>query len=210
MRPYLLRLKFRATPNRLHRDGVLRLIAPCRSPPFKVNDAFKAREVIARCMRGATDKAIDLVVFPEAFLLGHSYDRDTMRLRAQEAVRGSVLSLSLYANPVGTRASLQRLTFPAQLHRSTTHHAINGRMDNRHRRAPVLTPVFYCPHSSHLARAESCAGRAVSEQRRNHGTGLFYIEIAHNPISSSADASSGSMLSVCFGVRRFSAVRIRC
>ncbi len=44
-------------------------------------------------MRWATKEAIDLLVFPEAFLLGHSYDPDTIRARADEASRFALVEL---------------------------------------------------------------------------------------------------------------------
>lgn len=49
------------------------------------DDAASTCETIARRLRWATDEAIDLVVFPEAYLLGHSYDPEIIRARASEA-----------------------------------------------------------------------------------------------------------------------------
>jgi predicted amidohydrolase len=61
--------------------------------PIIVDDAVNACEVIVRHLRWATNEAIDLVLFPEAFLLGHSYDPDTIRLRAQEASEAALAEL---------------------------------------------------------------------------------------------------------------------
>jgi predicted amidohydrolase len=52
----------------------------CRHIP---DDATCAGDVIVRRMRWADEQGIDLVVFPETFLLGHSYDFDTIRSRAK-------------------------------------------------------------------------------------------------------------------------------
>lgn len=53
--------------------------------PAIADDATSTCEAIVRRLRWATDEAVDLVVFPEAFLLGHSYDPETIRARAHEA-----------------------------------------------------------------------------------------------------------------------------
>lgn len=49
------------------------------------DDASSACEAIVQRLQWATTEAIDLVIFPEAFLLGHSYDFETIRSRAHEA-----------------------------------------------------------------------------------------------------------------------------
>jgi predicted amidohydrolase len=46
------------------------------------DDPDRAFATIADRMRWADAEAVDLVLFPEAFLLGHSYDRETIRARA--------------------------------------------------------------------------------------------------------------------------------
>lgn len=53
--------------------------------PTIADDAFRACEVIVQRLQWATIEAIDLVIFPEAFLLGHSYDSETIRSRARKA-----------------------------------------------------------------------------------------------------------------------------
>lgn len=48
---------------------------------------------IVQHMRWATVEAIDLIVFPEAFLLGHSYNPETIRARAREASKSALADL---------------------------------------------------------------------------------------------------------------------
>lgn len=59
--------------------------------PAIADDASSACEAIVQRLRWATTVAIDLLIFPEAFLLGHSYDPETIRSRAHEA-SGSALA----------------------------------------------------------------------------------------------------------------------
>lgn len=59
-------------------------IAAMQCPAIS-DDATSVCEAIEQCLRWATQEAIDLVLFPEAFLLGHSYDSATIRARAHEA-----------------------------------------------------------------------------------------------------------------------------
>lgn len=53
--------------------------------PAITDDATGACEAIVRHLSWAATRAVDLIVFPEAFLLGHSYDPETIRRRAHEA-----------------------------------------------------------------------------------------------------------------------------
>lgn len=53
--------------------------------PAIADDLSGACAAIVQRLRWAMTEAIDLVLFPEAFLLGHSYDRDTIRSRARQA-----------------------------------------------------------------------------------------------------------------------------
>jgi predicted amidohydrolase len=55
--------------------------------PALADDIAGACELIVRRMRWAERERIDLLLFPEAFLLGHSYDPATIRSRADEASR---------------------------------------------------------------------------------------------------------------------------
>lgn len=73
-------------------------------PSVKPDSTFNACEIILHRLRWATQEGIDLLVFPEAFLLGHSYDPDFIRSRAHEASGGALLQLCQLAS-----------TFPATL-----------------------------------------------------------------------------------------------
>jgi predicted amidohydrolase len=57
------------------------------------DDAASACEVIVQRLRWAATKAVDLILFPEAFLMGHSYNPETIRLRAAEASRAALAAL---------------------------------------------------------------------------------------------------------------------
>jgi predicted amidohydrolase len=59
-------------------------------PSVTVDDQSNACEAILHRLRWATQEGIDLLLFPEAFLLGHSYDRDIIRSRAREASGGAL------------------------------------------------------------------------------------------------------------------------
>ena len=52
--------------------------------PAIADDAAGACKAIIQYLRWAEQEAIDLVLLPEAFLLGHSYDPETISARAQE------------------------------------------------------------------------------------------------------------------------------
>lgn len=56
--------------------------------------AVEASDVIARQLAAADAASIDLVVFPEAFLLGHSYDRATILARARAASQIALATLT--------------------------------------------------------------------------------------------------------------------
>ena len=49
------------------------------------DDADSACQAIVQRLRWASKEGIDLILFPEAFLLGHSYNPETIHSRAQEA-----------------------------------------------------------------------------------------------------------------------------
>lgn len=53
--------------------------------PAIADDAVRACEVIVQHLRWATGEAIDLLVFPEAYLLGYSYEPEVIRSRAERA-----------------------------------------------------------------------------------------------------------------------------
>lgn len=53
--------------------------------PAIADDAVQACEAIVQRLRWATKEAIDIVVFPEAYLLGHSYESEVIRSRAEKA-----------------------------------------------------------------------------------------------------------------------------
>lgn len=53
--------------------------------PAIADDIRGACDVIAERLYWADEEAIDLVIFPEVFLLGHSYDPEAIRCRAREA-----------------------------------------------------------------------------------------------------------------------------
>ena len=59
-------------------------IAAVQCSPIS-DDAEVICDIVARRLRWADEEAVDLVVFPEAFLLGHSYDPPTIRSRAHAA-----------------------------------------------------------------------------------------------------------------------------
>jgi predicted amidohydrolase len=61
--------------------------------PAIADDAPSACEAIVQRLRWAAKEAIDLVLFPEAFLLGHSYDPETIRARARAASDGVLAEL---------------------------------------------------------------------------------------------------------------------
>ncbi|MDY7526303.1 carbon-nitrogen hydrolase family protein [Sphingomonas sp. 10B4] len=61
--------------------------------PAIADDAASACEAVVQRLRWATKEAIDLLVFPEAFLLGHSYDPETIRSRAHEASGAALTEL---------------------------------------------------------------------------------------------------------------------
>ena len=54
--------------------------AQCLAIP---DDFERASDVIAERLAWADAEAVDLILFPEAFVLGHSYDPETIRRRAQ-------------------------------------------------------------------------------------------------------------------------------
>lgn len=53
--------------------------------PAIADDAARTCEAIVQRLRWATEEAIDLLVFPEAYLLGHSYEPEVIRSRAEKA-----------------------------------------------------------------------------------------------------------------------------
>lgn len=59
--------------------------------PAIANDAASACEAIIQRLHWAAKEAIELILLPEAFLLGHSYNPETIRSRAHEA-SGAVLA----------------------------------------------------------------------------------------------------------------------
>ena len=67
-------------------------IAVVQCPPV-FDDASGAGDVIVDRLRRADAAAVDLVVFPEAFLLGHSYDSVTIRVRARAVTDGALAEL---------------------------------------------------------------------------------------------------------------------
>jgi predicted amidohydrolase len=67
-------------------------IAAIQCPPI-ADDASRACDAIVQRLRWAEGEAIDLLIFPEGFLLGHSYDRDTIRLRALVATETALAKL---------------------------------------------------------------------------------------------------------------------
>jgi predicted amidohydrolase len=66
----------------------MRIAAVQCSPVF--DDALRVGEDVAQRLRWADRQGVDLTVLPEAFLLGHSYDRETIHARA--AASAAVLS----------------------------------------------------------------------------------------------------------------------
>ncbi|WP_010215136.1 carbon-nitrogen hydrolase family protein [Sphingomonas sp. PAMC 26621] len=54
-------------------------VVQCPSIP---DDAHRAGDAIVQRLRWADEHGVDLMLFPEAFLLGHSYDPETIRARA--------------------------------------------------------------------------------------------------------------------------------
>lgn len=58
----------------------MRIAAVQCLPAF--DDAARVGEGIMRRLRWADGKGIDIIIWPEAILLGHSYDRETIRARA--------------------------------------------------------------------------------------------------------------------------------
>jgi predicted amidohydrolase len=57
------------------------------------DDPAGACAVIVQRLRWAIEEAIDLVLFPEAFLLGHSYGPETIRSRAHKATSAALAEL---------------------------------------------------------------------------------------------------------------------
>lgn len=66
------------------------------------DDPARACEAIVQRLRWAAEEAIDLVLFPEAFLLGHCYDPETIRARANTASAAALAELcrQVAASPV--------------------------------------------------------------------------------------------------------------
>lgn len=62
--------------------------------PAIADDAARACEAIVQRLRWATKEAVDLLVLPEAFLRGHSYNPETIRSRAHEASGAALAELS--------------------------------------------------------------------------------------------------------------------
>lgn len=62
----------------------------CRSI---ADDPGSTGDIIVERLQWADDEKVDLVLFPEAFLLGHSYDPDTIRCRAEAASSGALHTL---------------------------------------------------------------------------------------------------------------------
>jgi len=54
-------------------------VVQCSNIP---DDARLAGHAIVQRLRWAEEEGIDLTIFPESFLLGHSYDPETIRSRA--------------------------------------------------------------------------------------------------------------------------------
>jgi predicted amidohydrolase len=61
--------------------------------PAIADDAARACEAIVERLRWAAKEAIDLILFPEAYLLGHSYVPETIRSRAREASGAALAEL---------------------------------------------------------------------------------------------------------------------
>jgi 5-aminopentanamidase len=61
--------------------------------PAIPDDALAASSAILQHMHWAEAEAIDLLVFPEAFLLGHSYDPDTIDTRARQLSSAALAEL---------------------------------------------------------------------------------------------------------------------
>lgn len=72
--------------------------------PSLSDDASATIDAVVQRLRWADAEAVDLVIFPEAFLLGHSYDAETIRSRARAASDFALAELCKRA--VGFRATL--------------------------------------------------------------------------------------------------------
>lgn len=72
--------------------------------PSLPDDASATIDAVVQRLRWADAQAVDVVVFPEAFLLGHSYDAEIIRSRALEVSDFALAELCRRA--VGFRATL--------------------------------------------------------------------------------------------------------
>jgi predicted amidohydrolase len=61
--------------------------------PAIADDVANAIEAIVQRLRWAMEEGVDLIVFPEAFLVGHSYNPETIRSRAHEASASALAEL---------------------------------------------------------------------------------------------------------------------
>lgn len=81
--------------------------------PAIVDDVSTACETIVQHLRWADNEAIDLMLLPEAFLLGHSYHPETIRSRAHAAADFALAEVCRQVAPF--RATLVVGTFVMQL-----------------------------------------------------------------------------------------------
>lgn len=113
------------------------------------DDAPRAGEVVARWLRWAAVEDVDLLVFPEAFLLGHSYDPATIRSRAVDATATALPALCRRIAPFATTVVIGafhvddgRVFNSAFVIRDGV---IAGRYAKAHPNEPGVTPGTDCP-----------------------------------------------------------------
>lgn len=68
-----------------------------------LDDVYRAGDAMVHRLRWADQEGIELIIFPEAFLLGHSYDPETIHFRAR---RGTSAIAALCERVVEFRSTL--------------------------------------------------------------------------------------------------------
>ena len=113
------------------------------------DDAAGACAEIVQRVRWATDQAVDLIVFPEAFLLGHSYDPDMIYSRAHEASRTALRGLCerVAAFPVTVVVGAFDVDPPRIFNSAFVieHGQITGRYSKAHPNEPEVTAGHSLP-----------------------------------------------------------------
>ncbi|WP_254461257.1 carbon-nitrogen hydrolase family protein [Xanthomonas sacchari] len=107
------------------------------------DDLDGACQVIVQRLHWAAAQAIDLLVFPEAFLLGHSYDAQTIRRRARQASEAALDVLCRHVAGFETTLVIGAFELrPPHVFNSALvveHGRITGRYAKAHPNEPVVS-----------------------------------------------------------------------